>query len=161
MGRKQPKAVNPICFKSRTVHFRVTKHRSDDDEKAVPLFHSNGLFVVFSEVGAGQEIRHQTPGQPRRLDVALGLSFKTPTQLNAVELAVRSSASGKVSRATCGSYDPEFAPGKLQGQAKHFHDSEPSYSLLNVISEMQLRGSIALCSSNKMAPSNHPCWRVP
>lgn len=27
LGRKQPKAVNPICFKSRTVHFRVTKHR--------------------------------------------------------------------------------------------------------------------------------------
>jgi hypothetical protein len=40
-----------------------------------------------------------------------------------------------VSRTACG-YDPEFAPGKLQGQAKHFHDSEPGYSLLNVISEM-------------------------
>jgi len=91
---KQPKAVNPICLANRgRFTLRVTKHRSDGDEKAVPLLHSNGLFVVFSEVGAGQEIRHQTPGQPRPLDVALGLSFKTPTQLNSMEIAVRSSAS--------------------------------------------------------------------
>lgn len=49
---------------------------------------SDDLAVVFSEVGNGPEIRHQTPGQPHQLDVASGFSFKASARPNAVEIAV-------------------------------------------------------------------------
>ena len=37
---------------------------------------SNGLAVVFAEVGDGLEIRHQTPGQPHQLDIALRFALE-------------------------------------------------------------------------------------
>ncbi|MNS97292.1 hypothetical protein D3C72_1316180 [compost metagenome] len=49
---------------------------------------SDGLAVVFSEVGDGLEIRHQTPGQPHQFDVALSFSLQPSARLNAVEIAV-------------------------------------------------------------------------
>jgi hypothetical protein len=49
---------------------------------------SDGLAVVFSEVGDGLEIRRQSPGQPHQFDIALRLSLKAPVRLNAVEIAV-------------------------------------------------------------------------
>ena len=45
---------------------------------------SDGLAVVFSEVGDGLEVRHQTPGQPHQFDVALSFSLQTSTRLDAV-----------------------------------------------------------------------------
>ena len=49
---------------------------------------SDGLAVVFSEVGDGLEIRHQTPGQPHQFDIALGFSLQPSTRLNAVEIEI-------------------------------------------------------------------------
>jgi hypothetical protein len=49
---------------------------------------SDSLAVVFSEVGDGFEIRHQTPGQPHQLDVALSFSLQTSARLDAVEIAL-------------------------------------------------------------------------
>jgi len=49
---------------------------------------SDGLAVVFSEVGDDLEIRHQTPGQPHQLNVALSFSLQTSARLDAVEIAV-------------------------------------------------------------------------
>ena len=47
-----------------------------------------GLAVVLTEVGDGLEVRHQAPGQPHQLNVALGLSLKAATGLDAIEVAV-------------------------------------------------------------------------
>jgi hypothetical protein len=49
---------------------------------------SDGLAVVFSEVGNGLEVRHQTPGQLHQFDIALGFSLHTSARLNAVEITV-------------------------------------------------------------------------
>ena len=66
---------------------------------------SDGLAVVFSQVGDGLEVGHQTPGQPHQLDVALGFSFQAPARLKAVQITVDTDlqqSSGVVSQAKLG-----------------------------------------------------------
>jgi len=66
---------------------------------------SDGLAVVFSQVGDGLEVGHQTSGQPHQLDVALGFSFQAPARLKAVQITVDTDlqqSSGVVSQAKLG-----------------------------------------------------------
>lgn len=54
----------------------------------LPTNAAYGLAVVLAEVGVGLEVRHQTPSQPYQLDVALSLSLKVATGLDAIGVAV-------------------------------------------------------------------------
>jgi hypothetical protein len=44
--------------------------------------------VVFPKPDDCLEVRRQTAGQPHELDIALRLSPKAPTRLNAIEIAI-------------------------------------------------------------------------
>src|SRR5882724_371975 len=46
------------------------------------------LAVVFAEIGDRFEIRHQTAGQPDKLDIALALALQASAGLDAIEVAV-------------------------------------------------------------------------
>ena len=46
------------------------------------------LAVVLSEIRNRLEIRHQSPGEPHHLDIALGLSFQPATGLNSIEVDI-------------------------------------------------------------------------
>jgi hypothetical protein len=46
------------------------------------------LAVVSAKVGKGFEIRHQTPGQPHQLDVALCFPLKAPGRMDVIEITV-------------------------------------------------------------------------
>ena len=54
----------------------------------LPTDAADCLAVILAEVGDGLEVRHQTPGQPHQLNVALRLAFKTATGLDAIEVTV-------------------------------------------------------------------------
>ena len=71
-----------------------------------PAYHPSVLLkiYIYGYLNRIPSIRHQTPGQPHQLDVALGFSFKTPARWNAVQIALDVNLQqdrGMVSRPAC------------------------------------------------------------
>ena len=58
------------------------KASSQHHELAADL--ADGLAIVLAEIGYRLEVRHQTPGQPHQLDVALALPLQAPARLHPI-----------------------------------------------------------------------------
>ncbi|MOA00449.1 hypothetical protein D3C78_1198110 [compost metagenome] len=54
----------------------------------LPTDAADCLAVILAEVGDGFEVRHQAPGQPHQLDVALRFALEASTGLDPIEVAV-------------------------------------------------------------------------
>jgi hypothetical protein len=69
-------------------------HRSGEQAQLAAQHHKLGTHrpdrctVILAEVGDRLEVRHQPPGQPHQLDIALRFAFQSPARLKAVEVAV-------------------------------------------------------------------------
>lgn len=90
----------------------------------LPTDAADCLAVIFAEVSDGLEVRHQTPGQPHQLKVALSLTFETGAGLDAITIAVDvdlQEVSRIVSGPTCFSRDDtlETQLAKVVHRRKH------------------------------------------
>jgi hypothetical protein len=121
---------------------------------------ANRLAVVLPEVGDRLEVRHQPPGEPDQLDVALRLTLQPTTRLNAVQVSIDVDLQQRRRVVRRPARLGRFGPSKPQLRQIQFVDEGANYPDRVVLRDpfIEASGNRTLC--DRSAPSMNRLIRL-